>query len=83
MKNIIADSIWAHMFLFAAMVCINLATLKTNPLFFVVAGVIYFSMVMRSAMAIADFEMSVQGEVLKHMGEHRGKIDSVIINRRK
>lgn len=83
MKKIITDSLWAHMLFFTTIVTTGLSLTKFNPFIFVLTGCVYFLLIIRSAMIIADFEMSAQGEIIKHMDEHRGKIDSVIINRRK
>ena len=67
MKNIISDSIWAHMgafWLAAHMAVIFLNTGIITPVLFVIFGVVYVLIVFNSAMRIADFEMSELGKVI-------------------
>ena len=79
MKNIISDSIWAHMgafWLAAHMAVIFLNTGIIAPVPFVIFGVVYVLIVFNSAMRIADFEMSELGKLVnkiesKHYKEIR------------
>lgn len=81
MKNIIADSLWAHMLLFTIIVVISLPTIKASPFIFICIGVAYFLVVIRSAMTIADFEMSFNGEVTCHIDKHAKEITGITIHR--
>lgn len=86
MKKIISDSLWAHMLMFFFLIHFMViwhAVGVLHPVVFVAAGSIYVLNIINSAINIADFEMSGGGEVLRYMDEHKGKIDSVTINRRK
>lgn len=67
MKNIINDSILAHMLMFWFYIILALllyAAGAINPIVFVGGGVIYVLIVITSAMRIADFEMSELGKVV-------------------
>lgn len=86
MKKIISDSLWAHMVMFFFLIhfmIMWLAVGMLHPILFVVVGSIYVLNIINSAINIADFEMSAGGEVLEYMEKHKGKIDSITINRRK
>ena len=67
MKNIIRDSIWAHMLMFYFYIILALllyATKSISPVVFVGVGVVYVLLVIHSAMRIADFEMTDLGKVV-------------------
>ena len=67
MKNIISDSIWAHMLMFYFYIILALllyATKSISPVVFVSVGAVYVLLVIHSAMRIADFEMSELGKVV-------------------
>ena len=67
MKNIISDSIWAHMFMFFFYIILALllyATKSISPIVFVGAGSVYVLLIIHSAIRIADFEMSELGKVV-------------------
>ena len=67
MKNIISDSIWAHMLMFYFYIILALllyATKSISPVVFVGVGAVYVLLVIHSAMRIADFEMSDLGKVV-------------------
>ena len=78
MKNIISDSMWAHMGLFwlaAHMAVIFLNTGIITPMLFVIFGVVYVLIVFNSAMRIADFEMSELGKLVNKIeSEHYKEI---------
>ena len=67
MKNIISDSIWAHMLMFYFYIILALllyATKSISPVVFVGVGAVYVLLVIHSAMRIADFEMSELGKLV-------------------
>jgi len=66
MKNIICDSIWAHMLMFYFYTILALLLYLTgaiSPVVFVGVGSVYVLLIIHSAMCIADFEMSELGKV--------------------
>jgi len=67
MKNIISDSIWAHMLMFWFYIILALLLYLTgaiSPVVFVGVGSVYVLLIIHSAMRIADFEMSELGKVV-------------------
>lgn len=67
MKNIISDSIWAHMLMFYFYIILALllyATKSISPIVFVGVGSVYVLLIIHSAIRIADFEMSELGKVV-------------------
>ena len=78
MKNIISDSIWAHIGVFwlaAHMAVIFLNAGIITPTLFVIFGVVYVLIVFNSAMRIADFEMSELGKLVNKIeSEHYKEI---------
>lgn len=67
MKNIISDSIWAHMLMFWFYIILALllyATKSISPIVFVSVGVVYVLLVIHSAICIAEFEMSELGKLV-------------------
>ena len=78
MKNIISDSMWAHIgafWLAAHMAVIFLNTGIITPVLFVIFGVVYVLIVFNSAMRIADFEMSELGKLVNKIeSEHYKEI---------
>lgn len=78
MKNIIRDSIWAHMLMFYFYIILALllyATKSISPVVFVGVGSVYVLLVIHSAMRIADFEMSELGKLVNKIeSEHYKEI---------
>ena len=67
MKNIISDSIWAHMLMFYFYIILALllyATKSISPIVFVGVGVVYVLLVIHFAIRIAEFEMSELGKLV-------------------
>lgn len=78
MKNIIRDSIWAHMLMFYFYIILALllyATGAIGSIAFVVCGVVYVLLIIHSAIRIADFEMSGLGKLVNKIeSEHYKEI---------
>lgn len=78
MKNIISDSIWAHMLMFWFYIILALLLYLTgaiSPVVFVGVGSVYVLLIIHSAMCIADFEMSELGKVVNKIeSEHYKEI---------
>lgn len=64
MKNIISDSLWAHFIMFLFVMSTILPLFSVIPWLAVLVGSGYVFLLFHSAMKIADFEMSKQGELL-------------------
>lgn len=76
MKDIISDSLWAHFVMFLFVMSAILPLFSIIPWLAVLVGSGYVLILFHSAMKIADFEMSKQGELLEIIN----KYDSYTIN---
>ncbi len=76
MKDIISDSLWAHFIMFLFVMSAILPLFSIIPWLAVLVGSGYVLILFHSAMKIADFEMSKQGELLEIIN----KYDSYTIN---
>lgn len=76
MKDIISDSLWAHFIMFLFVMSTILPLFSIIPWLAVLVGSGYVLLLFNSAMKIADFEMSKQGELLEIIN----KYDSYTIN---
>ena len=82
MKAIISDSLWSHMsYLFISLSLLTMLVFSNGISFlFLVFGVSIVLSVIHSAIKIADFEMSQQGELLKIINESKADFIKVDIN---
>lgn len=78
MKDIISDSLWAHFIMFLFVMSAILPLFSTIPWLAVLIGSGYVLILFHSAMHIADFEMSKQGEFLDII--NNSDADEVAVN---
>ena len=85
MKSIISDSLWAHMsYLFISLSLLTMLVFSNGISFlYLIFGVSIVLIVIHSAIKIADFEMSQQGELLKTTDESKADFIDITLNHMK
>ncbi len=78
MKDIISDSLWAHFIMFLFVMSTILPLFSVIPWLAVLIGSGYVLLLFNSAMKIANFEMSKQGELLEIF--NKSDADEVSVN---